>query len=303
MKYETNLKQKDLGGKVKKEKRIIILGKQAGCCFGVKRALDIAVKTRRNYEGPVYTLGPLIHNPGVIEELEGQGIKMISDLSLAEPGGIIIIRSHGVGPEIFRVAKEGGLQIIDATCPFVKHEQNLAISLFREGYEVVVVGDREHAEVSAVVEHLQGRAKVIGVKDLPLLEGQTFSPRVGIVCQTTQSQENLHRVVAAVLPLVKELKIHNTICNATDQRQSEVYQLAKQSDVLLVVGGKNSANTRHLAEIGAPSVPTYHIERIDEIEYQWFQGKETIGITAGASTPQKQIVEVVKWLEENLQEE
>lgn len=296
-------KQEGLGSKVKKGKITIILGKQAGCCFGVKRALDIAIDTRRNYKGPVYTLGPLIHNPGVIEELEGIGIRMIPDLSLAKPGGIIIIRSHGVGPDIFRIAKEGGLQIIDATCPFVKHEQNLAISLFQEGYEVVVVGDREHAEVCAVVEHLQGRAKVIGVKDLPSLAEKSFSSRVGIVCQTTQSQENLYQVVAAILPLVKELKIHNTICNATDQRQSEVYKLATQSDILLVVGGKNSANTRHLAKIGAPLVPTYHIERIDEMEFQWFQGKETIGITAGASTPQKQIVEVVKWLEENLQEE
>lgn len=283
--------------------RRIIVGEKAGCCFGVKRALEIAEKTRKDRREPVYTLGPLIHNPRVIAELKSRKIEPVGEISEAEPGGIIIIRSHGVGPRTLEAAKERGLIVVDATCPFVKQEQNLAQNLSRDGYEVVVVGDKDHAEVRAVVESVPGKVSVIGAGDLPELENRALSQRIGVVCQTTQSQENLNKVVTALLPLVKEVKIYNTICNATAQRQSEVYALAQKVDLLLVVGGKNSANTRHLAEIGASFVPTYHIEGVDELKLHWFTGKETIGVTAGASTPQSQIAEVVDWLEENFQEE
>ncbi|HEY8345393.1 MAG TPA: 4-hydroxy-3-methylbut-2-enyl diphosphate reductase [Bacillota bacterium] len=287
----------------KQSRKKILIGEKAGCCFGVNRALKIAAQTRKNHSGKVYTLGPLIHNPRVIQKLADEGITPIESLDQAAPGGILIIRSHGVGPQLVAAAKDKGLQIVDATCPFVKQEQKLAMGLLREGYEVVVVGEASHAEVTAVVDSLFGQALVIAPDDLTPLAEKKLSPRVGVVCQTTQSQEGLNRVVNALLPLVKELKIHNTICSATTQRQNEVWTLAEAAQVLLVIGGKNSANTRHLAEIGASLVPTYHIEDTNEIKPEWFRNINTIGITAGASTPQEQIEEVVNWLEENLQEE
>jgi (E)-4-hydroxy-3-methyl-but-2-enyl pyrophosphate reductase len=281
----------------------IIIGEKAGCCFGVDRALQIAAQTRKNHAGSVYTLGPLIHNPQVIQELSGEGVTPIESLDQAEPGGVLIIRSHGVGPQLITEAKKKGLKIVDATCPFVKQEQNLATGLLKQGYEVVVVGEANHAEVTAVVDSLSGQALVIAPDDLTPLTKHRLSPRVGVVCQTTQSQDGLNAVVTALLPLVKELKIYNTICSTTTQRQNEVMELAQKVQVLLVIGGENSANTRHLAEIGASLVPTYHIEDKAEINPQWFKNIDTIGITAGASTPQKQISAVVDWLEENLQEE
>jgi 4-hydroxy-3-methylbut-2-enyl diphosphate reductase len=280
----------------------IIVGKQAGFCFGVERALKIALESREKQKGPVYILGSLIHNPRVVSDLEKRGIKTIHDLNSAERGGVLLIRSHGAGPQIFKEAEKLGLKVIDATCPFVKQEQNLAKELLRDGYQVVVVGDPEHPEVQAVVESVSGCALVINPLNIELLNKEDFRPKVGVVCQTTQKQENLNRVVGVVLPLIKELKLYNTICNATVQRQSEAYELAEKSDILLVVGGKNSANTRKLAEIGTSMIPTYHIESIEEINPHWFRGKEIIGVTAGASTPQVQISEVVNWLKANLQE-
>ncbi|NLW56453.1 MAG: bifunctional 4-hydroxy-3-methylbut-2-enyl diphosphate reductase/30S ribosomal protein S1 [Firmicutes bacterium] len=277
----------------------IIIGEKAGFCFGVERALRIARESRAQNTQPVYILGSLIHNPRVVAKMEARGIKTISDLSEAEPGGILLIRSHGAGPSLLKAAEERGLQVIDATCPFVKQEQKLAQKLLAEGFQVVVVGEPQHPEVKAVVEAVDGQTVVLDPKDQAAVAATKFSARVGLVCQTTQPLENLTQVVTALLPRVKELKVYNTICHATRERQEETAKLARDVDLLLVVGGKNSANTRKLAEIGASLTPTYHIESIREIDPQWLRGKNLIGVTAGASTPQEQISEVVDWLKEN----
>jgi len=281
----------------------IIVGEKAGCCFGVNRALKIAEATRKENISPVYTMGPLIHNPKVISQLAAEGVIPLEGLDQAEPGGVIIIRSHGVGPQFIQAAEAKGLKVVDATCPFVKQEQKLAAGLSKDGYDVVVVGEENHAEVSAVVNSIPGKSLVVAPEDLSILKNTKISSRVGVVCQTTQSQDSLNKVINTLLPLVKELKIYNTICSATAQRQKEVYELAAKVQAILVIGGKNSANTRRLAEIGASLVPTYHIEDQKEIDPLWLKDFLTIGITAGASTPQKQINDVVYWLEENLQEE
>jgi len=282
-------------------KKEVVVGKKAGCCFGVKRALEIAGATRKKYQNPVYTLGPLIHNPKVVQKMNEAGIIPCRSFEQMQPGGILVIRSHGAGPQVYATARNKGLKVIDATCPFVQHEQNLAVKLHQEGYRVVVVGDPEHAEVQAVVASVPGEVNIINPAEVP--QAIEFPARVGIVCQTTQSRDNLRRVVAIILPHVKELKVYNTICNATVERQAEVYEIARRVDILLVVGGKNSANTCKLAEIGSSLVSTYHIEGVEEIEPCWFRQKKVVGITAGASTPQEQIEEVLIWLEENLQEE
>lgn len=277
----------------------IIIGEKAGFCFGVERALRIARESCDQNQEPVYILGALIHNPRVIAELERQGVQTISDLEEAEPGGILLIRSHGAGPQIFAAAQARGLTVIDATCPFVKQEQTLAQGLRQEGYQVVVVGDPSHPEVKAVVDTVDGDAVVVNPAKPGEWRTKRFKPKMGLVCQTTLPQEQLAAVVAELLLVAKELKIYNTICHATRERQTETAQLAQEVDVLLVIGGKNSANTRKLVEIGASFTPTYHIESGEEIKPQWLEGKKIIGVTAGASTPQSQISEVVDWLQQN----
>ncbi|MBA2133511.1 bifunctional 4-hydroxy-3-methylbut-2-enyl diphosphate reductase/30S ribosomal protein S1 [Capillibacterium thermochitinicola] len=277
----------------------IIIGEKAGFCFGVERALRITQESREQNQQPVYILGALIHNPRVIADLERQGVKTISDLKEAEPGGILLIRSHGAGPQVFAAARERGLKVIDATCPFVRQEQNYAQELQRDGYQVLVVGDPDHPEVKAVVDTVEGDAVVVNPAQPDQWRTKSFKPKLGLVCQTTLPQEKLAAVVEALLPLAKELKIFNTICHATRERQTETAKLAQEVDVLLVIGGKNSANTRKLVEIGAAYTPTYHIESGEEINPQWLEGKKIIGVTAGASTPQSQISEVVDWLQHN----
>ncbi|NLM36899.1 MAG: 4-hydroxy-3-methylbut-2-enyl diphosphate reductase, partial [Firmicutes bacterium] len=277
----------------------IIIGEKAGFCFGVERALRIARESRAQNQQPVYILGALIHNPRVIADLEQQGVKTITDLEEAEPGGILLIRSHGAGPQVFAAAQERGLKVVDATCPFVKQEQNYAQELRRDGYQVLVVGDPNHPEVQAVVDTVEGEAVVVNPACPEEWRTKPFKPKLGLVCQTTLPQEQLATVVEALLPVAKELKVFNTICHATIARQAETAKLAQEVDVLLVIGGKNSANTRKLVEIGAAFTPTYHIESGAEIDPQWLAGKKIIGVTAGASTPQSQISEVVDWLQQN----
>ncbi len=277
----------------------IIIGKKAGFCFGVERALKIALECRTQNQQPVYILGPLIHNPRVIADLEKRGVQTIADLAEAEPGGILLIRSHGAGPQIIDAAEKRGLKVIDATCPFVKQEQLLAQGLRDDGYQLVVVGDPKHPEVRAVVDAVAGEAIVVDPATPENWSEGSLKPRLGIVCQTTLPPEHLAGVVAALLLRAKEVKIFNTICHATRERQEETAKLARRVDLLLVIGGKNSANTRKLVEIGAAFTPTYHIGSETEINPQWLEGRNFIGVTAGASTPQGQIAEVVDWLKQN----
>ncbi len=272
----------------------VTVARNAGFCFGVKRAVKIAFDTAGNgLNEPIYTLGPLIHNPQVVRKLEAMGIKPVESLAGLE-GGRIIIRSHGVPPGILEEALKKGMKITDATCPFVKKAQQKVAELVEEGFWVFIVGDRHHPEVQALLGYGRDRASLIDdlERDMPV-------SRVGIVCQTTQSRENLSMGVKKVLDLLgsrlEELRIYNTICESTLIRQKECMTLAKTSDVMIVVGGRNSANTTRLAEISRAILEdTYHIEGAEELDPQWLRGKERIGVTAGASTPDWIIGEVVE---------
>lgn len=277
---------------------ILRVGKKAGCCFGVQRAIELAEKTRQNDKGFVATVGPLIHNPRKVEQLRASGVDTIDDLSsLTE--GTVIVRSHGAGPQLFQEAEDKGLHIVDATCPFVRLEQELAVALKKEGYSVVIVGDKDHAEVRAVAEWLDGEALVVSPAEIQSISWERLTHRVGVVSQTTQSIDGLQRVVQALLPRCREIKVHNTICLATVQRQQEVRELAHEADILLVIGGRDSANTQRLAEIGREQgVTTYPIESPQELCEAWFKGVQVVAVTAGASTPSDQIDEVVQWIKE-----
>jgi small subunit ribosomal protein S1 len=270
----------------------IILAKTAGFCFGVKRALELVDQALADTGTPIYSLGPLIHNPAVVAELETRGLKPVETLR-GIGAGRVVIRSHGVGPSVIAMAQAQHLTLIDATCPFVKNVQELALTLDREGYQVVIVGEREHAEVKGVLDAVKGAAIVI--EDPDEVDRELVAPKVGIVSQTTQESAAFNRVVGAIVPYAKECRIFNTICLATARRQQEAAELSRQVERMIVVGGKNSANTRHLAQIcRSGGTLTYQVEDAAELQTGWFAGVSRIGVTAGASTPDAQIFSVVE---------
>ena len=272
-----------------------IVAEGAGFCFGVKRALKMAFEAARKGDGTVVTLGAIIHNPQVVARLEQEGLRVIADLDEVE-GGTLVVRSHGLPRKVLSEAEAKGMTVIDATCPFVKQAQERAAQLEREGHAVVVVGEEDHPEVLSITGSMEGPAIVVdGTAELPELPR---AERYGVVCQTTQPQEHLSAVVLDLLSRAREIKVFNTICEATFERQESALEMAREVDVMLVVGGRNSANTRRLWELCRDAgCDAYHIETADELELEWFEGKEEVGITGGASTPQWIVDDVVAAVE------
>lgn len=269
----------------------IILAKRAGFCFGVKRATQMAFEAAEKGDN-TYSLGPIIHSPQVVSRLENMGVKVLKDLDDIA-AGTIIVRSHGVTSSELEAAVLKNLEVVDATCPFVKKAQEHVQSLSEEGYDVVVVGDADHPEVQGIVSYTKGKVYVVGSEEeasrLPKMK------KIGIVAQTTQSFENLKHVVLECLLRGTEIRIYNTICDATAVRQQEAMSLAREVDCMLVIGGYNSANTKRLAEVCAEIQPrTHQIETAQEIDPSWFNGVAKVGVTAGASTPKWLIDEVVE---------
>ncbi len=272
------------------------LAPKAGFCFGVKRALDLAMHTAKEEEKKIYTLGPLIHSPQVVEDLSRKGLKVVQDIEDI-PEGVIIVRSHGVGPEVFVRAGEKGLKVIDATCPFVKKAQELAKKLNEQGYQVIVVGDKEHPEVTGILGWTGNQGIVVETPEQA--ESMPAMDKIGIISQTTQPEENFNKIVSVLKEKAADTITYNTICHATRDRQDAAVELARSVDVMIVVGGKNSANTQKLARLCADTgTPTYHIETAGEINRKWLSGMELVGITAGASTPDWIIEEVRSYMED-----
>ena len=281
----------------------IKLAKTAGFCYGVKRAVETAktLKTE-NPEKNVFVLGELIHNTDVICELENMGIKTLYEIP--EKGdGICVIRSHGESPEIIEKIKNAGFEPVDLTCPDVKKVQQTAVELAKDGYYVVIVGKSEHPEVIGIRANAkQYTDKVIvatSVEQLQSFEEELKNhKKIGVVVQTTQMIATLNTIVTYLTPLAKELRIANTICMSTARRQTEAVELAKDSDLMIVVGSKKSANTTHLAEILQNITKTIHIENDNELDTykNLVDSAEKIAITAGASTPQEIIENVINKL-------
>mgnify|MGYP000462904655 CR=1 FL=1 len=272
------------------------LAARAGFCFGVRRAIELALKTAREEKGPIYSLGPLIHNPQVVEFLQERGITVVENLAECE-GGTLIIRSHGVAPSVLAAATEKGLKVVDATCPFVRRAQQLACDLTRDGFQVVVVGDREHPEVQGIVGWTGGRALVVeNAAEAAQLSSFSY---LAVIAQTTQPLSNMQAVVKVLESRVESLKVVNTICHAVAERQQAALELARQVEVMIVVGGANSANTRKLTELcRLTGTRTYQIERAEQLDPGWFQGVRIAGLTAGASTPDWIIEEVERRMRE-----
>ena len=276
----------------------IKLAKFAGFCYGVKRAVETAIKLKKeNPDKNIYILGELIHNTDVINELEKMGIKTIYEVP-SKGNGICIIRSHGATPEIFEKIKNAGLELVDLTCPDVKKVQQRAVELARNDYFVVIVGKPNHPEVMAIKANAELYSdKVVvatTIEELAPYEAEIKShKKVGVVVQTTQMVSSLNLIVNFLNTVAKEVLIYNTICQSTAMRQKEAKELAKESDVMIVVGSRKSANTSHLAEILKDYTKTIHIENDTELDINSLEGADSIGITAGASTPQSIIDKVI----------
>ncbi|HHY19817.1 MAG TPA: 4-hydroxy-3-methylbut-2-enyl diphosphate reductase, partial [Firmicutes bacterium] len=274
----------------------VIIAEYAGFCFGVERALKKAESALQTVSPKnVYTLGPLIHNPQVIKRLEQRGASIIDDIEEIS-SGTLIIRSHGVDPKIIQKAQSRGLKVVDATCPYVKRVQKQAKSLLNEGFQVVIVGEKNHPEVQGILGAIDGQG-VVALSPNDLL-GLSFD-KVGVVAQTTQSEETFKACVDYLADTSREIRVYSTICQATEQRQKAAIELAKKVDVMIIIGGKQSGNTRRLHQLCLEVIPrAYHIERPDELEAAWFKPTDLVGVTAGASTPDWVIEGVVERMSE-----
>ena len=268
----------------------VILADYLGFCYGVKRAISIA-KENASSDGKACTLGPIIHNPQMVERLRSEGVGTVDELAEMDEG-TIIIRSHGVGPKIYAEAEKRGLELVDATCPHVKKAQLSAKALVDDGYSVVIIGEKRHPEVHSIFEWSDGKAVIVETEEEA--EALHSCAKLGIVCQTTFSGAKFKQIVLRLLEKSRDIRIQRTICTATDQRQAAALELAAKVDLMLVIGGKNSANTTRLARICEEKCLTYHIETAEELQDEWFDKIEKIGITAGASTPDWIIKEVYK---------
>ncbi|MBN2823098.1 MAG: 4-hydroxy-3-methylbut-2-enyl diphosphate reductase [Coriobacteriia bacterium] len=272
----------------------VVIAEHAGVCYGVERALRLAGEAAATSDN-VHTLGPLIHNPQAVAELKGRGVDVASGLDEIE-SGTVVIRSHGVDPSIIRAAADKGLEVVDATCPFVGAAHTCAAELTETGYSVVIVGEADHPEVEGIQAHAGGNAVIVQRADE--LPERLPSRRVGVVVQTTQSAARLEEVVTALLPRVTELRVCNTICSATAKRQRAADELARTVDVMVVVGGHNSGNTTRLAEICREvNERVHHVETSEELSADWFNDTDVVGVTAGASTPDVQIRGVIAAIE------
>ncbi len=278
----------------------IIVAESAGFCFGVKIAVEAAKKAGEELGG-AYTDGPIIHNKQVVEFLEKLNVRELKENQQLKAGDTVLIRSHGVPPSEERRLQEANVNIIDATCPFVKKVHDKVRQLVEEGYFVIIIGEHGHPEVIGTLGHLEeagGQGIVVSNME-ELIKNLPRKSRVGIVAQTTQNEDFFREAVGYIAENVEEVKIFNTICDATSVRQEEVKKLAPTVDTMIIIGGKHSGNTNRLAQISRALNPnTYHVEKADEIKEEWVKGKKRIGISAGASTPDWIINEVVKRVKE-----
>jgi 4-hydroxy-3-methylbut-2-enyl diphosphate reductase len=268
----------------------IYRARYGGVCFGVKRAIELALEAAKNKK-PVYSLGPLIHNRIAVEKLRKKGIVTVNSISdIRNKTRMVIIRSHGVHPLILERLRRRGFEIIDATCPRVRRAQRYVQKLVREGYHVVIIGEKDHPEVKGLMGYAGRNAEIYSEKM------KIKRRRIGVVPQTTLDLGHFNSAIAYLMERVIEMKIYNTICMATVLRIKEAVRIVNKADAMLIVGGKNSANTARLYQVCKQYKPSYHIESAEEIAVEWFKGAKSIGVTAGASTPKEQVDDVIKFL-------
>ena len=259
------------------------VAKTAGFCWGVRRTVDQLMDVAHERHTPVVTLGPIIHNPQFVARTREMGVGTVERVAEVALGTTVVVRTHGaVKPEL-DAARERGLEVVDGTCPYVKYPQAMAQRLTAQGYHLVIVGDPNHAEVMGVMSYGHGPCTVVRPgEEIPTIDAK----KVAVIAQTTCIGADFERLVGALALRHKEVRAVNTICNDTEERQADARSLAAEVDAVVVVGGKNSANTRHLAEICKGIQPrTWHVETEEELQPEWFQDCALVGVSAGASTP------------------
>jgi 4-hydroxy-3-methylbut-2-enyl diphosphate reductase len=266
------------------------LARTAGFCMGVRRAMNIALDVANKKKGEIYTYGPLVHNPQAVEMLRNKGVEILRDQDVKN--ATIIIRAHGISPDERHRLKESGNTICDATCPHVARAHAIIKRQIKEGYNIIIIGDKGHAEVEGLLGHAEGKGFVIeneeDLRDLPSID------RACVVAQTTQERERFNRIVERIKQKIPDTKVFDTICDSTSMRQREVVKLANEVEAMVIVGGKNSANTRRLYEISlSTGTPSFHIEDEDELDALGLERYRSIGVMAGASTPNWVINKVI----------
>ncbi len=270
----------------------IELAENYGFCFGVKRAIKIAEENRNSV-----TYGPLIHNAKEIERLDQDyKVGLTEDITTFKTGDKAVIRTHGIPKVELKFLKEKGVDVVDATCPYVTKPQQICEEMSQLGYDIVIFGDEAHPEIKGVKSYAQNGAYV--VSSIQELENLKLKDHIALVAQTTRKVEEYIEIASYLIPRHKEVRVFNTICNATFENQDAVRKLAKRADVMVIIGGKNSSNTKQLFSIASEfCVDSYHIEDEKDLSPQWFTCKQLCGISAGASTPDWIIQKVINKLE------
>lgn len=262
---------------------IIKRAKTQGFCFGVAITVKKAEEAVALPDASVTTLGHVVHNPQMVEKLEQAGLRNAHSVEEVPDGGTLFVRAHGLPTDVYARAKEKNLTVIDATCPMVTKIHVQAEKLKNDGYKIVVVGDAKHPEVKGTLSHVPGAWCIESVEDVAKLPRGS---KIGVVVQSTWSGTGFTDIVKALSEKYYEVRAVNTICTDTHNRQSEAATLAREVEVMVVVGGKTSANTKHLAELSAMNgARAYHIEGADELQPEWFAGVGVVGLMSGASTP------------------
>jgi (E)-4-hydroxy-3-methyl-but-2-enyl pyrophosphate reductase len=274
----------------------IVIAKTAGFCMGVRRAVELALDAPSKYTGPIYTYGPLIHNPQVLAMFNARGVTILDGIP-PQGTGTVLVRAHGVPPAIKEQLKQAGFTVINATCPRVVKVQSIIKRHARKKYAVIIVGDRDHPEVISLLGFAGQEGHAVG--SLEALQGLPTFEQAVVVAQTTQNQEMYQQVKAWTAEHRPHYKVFDTICDSTEKRQAEVLRLARDVEAVVVVGGKDSGNTRRLAEIvRAKGKCAYHVETEADLDSEALSRAQTVGITAGASTPSWIIRRVVRAIEQ-----
>lgn len=273
----------------------ILLAKTAGFCFGVKKAVEKVYEQIDLSEKPIFTFGPIIHNEEVVKDLESKGVKVVNNIDELKKlkDATLIIRSHGVSKEIYDTAKQNGLNVVDATCPFVKRIHDVVYEESSKGKKIIIIGNKDHPEVEGIVGWVNEKAYVIdSEQDVNKLDFKN-NEKVCIVSQTTFNYNKFKYLVEIISKKGYDINCLNTICNTTHERQIEAKQIASQVDTMIVIGGRNSSNTQKLYEICKEQCGnTFYIQTVSDLDLCKLNAIKSIGITAGASTPKKIIEEV-----------
>lgn len=272
--------------------REIILAEHAGFCFGVRRAIEAVEALPKEANQTIYVLGQLVHNPQVVEKLKERGVVVIerNQLDIPKPGDTVVITAHGVPDSLKQEAKDRGFAVIDTTCPLVTLVHNKGKDLEKQGYKVLLYGNSNHVEVKGTLGNLNNGSVISDIMDVDQLAD---FEQVALISQTTMAVSDFEHIQGKVKERYENAKIVDTICNPTKVRQSAARELAPTVDLMVVVGGKNSSNTKHLAEVCSHYTSSIHIEQPDELAPSLLAGKQKIGVTAGASTPDWVIQEVI----------